>query len=292
MKKILLLFLLLIFGIFLVNADSNGIWHNAEDVRGGVFGSDEIVTNYTFQNDIYFEERIFAINFFAINNDGISFRTNDGNRRLFISDNGNIGIGNSNPQVKLDVNGSLRIRENLNCDFTYTDSNGIIKCGNVGKELNFSNGVLSFNQSYLVEVLGTISGGGSLYKGPLVNEIHTTNECKGANGIVYEVNESGNKVYFCKFSENSCPNGWTKYKDWTSTTSNSCNANFIGSKNGYPCVSQSNSCFSSSHAFSDKTIESCNYYSGGVCYGGENTKRVEGLATLSCISNIIEIGCY
>lgn len=52
----LVLFVLVFGGI--IFADSNGVWHRAEDVQGGVFGSDENVINYTFNNEVYFNSNL------------------------------------------------------------------------------------------------------------------------------------------------------------------------------------------------------------------------------------------
>ena len=51
-----MLFVLVFGGI--IFADSNGVWHRAEDIQGGAFGSDENVVNYTFNNDVYFNSYI------------------------------------------------------------------------------------------------------------------------------------------------------------------------------------------------------------------------------------------
>lgn len=47
-------FLLIIFFGALVFADSNGIWHKPEDVLGGTFGADEVVSQYAFVSPVYF----------------------------------------------------------------------------------------------------------------------------------------------------------------------------------------------------------------------------------------------
>jgi len=45
----------------LVWADSNGIWHEASDIRGGTFGDDEVaVTDFRFINDVTFDEKIIV----------------------------------------------------------------------------------------------------------------------------------------------------------------------------------------------------------------------------------------
>lgn len=68
MKKIIKLvasvftiLLVLTLGVF-VWAESNGIWHDAKDVRGGIFGEDEpgYNQNYTFANPVDFQDEITA----------------------------------------------------------------------------------------------------------------------------------------------------------------------------------------------------------------------------------------
>lgn len=49
-----------IFFMTLVWADSNGIWHNSGDIRGGTFGSDEqdATVNYTFINPLSLQSNV------------------------------------------------------------------------------------------------------------------------------------------------------------------------------------------------------------------------------------------
>lgn len=49
----------LLFGGF-VWADSNGIWLRAEDIRGGVFGADELNRDFSFIGEVVFNEDIYA----------------------------------------------------------------------------------------------------------------------------------------------------------------------------------------------------------------------------------------
>src|SRR3989339_869725 len=59
------LFFLLILSSF-VWADSNGVWHDAKDVRGGIFGNDEqdvsASLGFRFLNYVQFDENIFIKN--------------------------------------------------------------------------------------------------------------------------------------------------------------------------------------------------------------------------------------
>ena len=63
MKLKLFLTMLLGVGIFftgLVWADTNGVWHDAEDVRAGTFGADEgdTTTPYVFNNPVQMDNTL------------------------------------------------------------------------------------------------------------------------------------------------------------------------------------------------------------------------------------------
>lgn len=65
MKKLLkfiipaLVFLLIIINLSF--SDTNGVWHNCNDITGGVFGLDEQpIANYTFINPVNFKKEITA----------------------------------------------------------------------------------------------------------------------------------------------------------------------------------------------------------------------------------------
>ena len=130
----------------LVFADTNGVWHHASDVRGGVLGSDEgfptFILNSTlsldanaffknsgdvntiiridsgssssFYSSIDFYDR--GTNIWGIGKDNLNNfyidRSGVGNY-LVIDLNGNVGIGKSNPTKKLDVNGSVRASQRV-----------------------------------------------------------------------------------------------------------------------------------------------------------------------------------
>ena len=59
MKKILgVLLITTIFLVGLIWADSNGIWHRAEDVRAGVFGNDEGNGDFIFNNNLIITQNL------------------------------------------------------------------------------------------------------------------------------------------------------------------------------------------------------------------------------------------
>ena len=68
-SNILILFLLIFGG--LVWADSNGIWFEAKDILGGVFGADEASQNFSFIGEVIFDEDIYISQF--IKKDDFSF---------------------------------------------------------------------------------------------------------------------------------------------------------------------------------------------------------------------------
>jgi len=96
-----LMILTLFFFGSLVWADSNGIWHDAKDVRGGTFGSDEQdnTSSFSFINPVFFSGVLTANNNAIFN--GILTANNNA---VF---NGNVGIGIANPGAKLEVQNSL-----------------------------------------------------------------------------------------------------------------------------------------------------------------------------------------
>lgn len=54
MKKILISLLFILTIINLIYADTNGIWTETKDIKGGIFGADENPLNYTFNTPVYF----------------------------------------------------------------------------------------------------------------------------------------------------------------------------------------------------------------------------------------------
>lgn len=60
-----LLLLIILGGI--IWADSNGVWYNAQDVRGGIFGSDEQpITNFTFMNNIFINDNLTVSGYISV----------------------------------------------------------------------------------------------------------------------------------------------------------------------------------------------------------------------------------
>ena len=95
-------FLLLTFA----NADTNGIWHKAEDVRPGIFSLDENSTdNYSFNNKVIFNNITYFNDFVAVNK--------------------------TNPQTNLDINGRWYVTSHGE-----TPSSGVGMFGSYSHEKN------------------------------------------------------------------------------------------------------------------------------------------------------------
>lgn len=79
-------------------ADTNGVWHLTNDIRGGTFGTNEldVTTNYTFIHPVYFKDNLYSTNIFNSNN---------------IIVNNKIGIKTQHPQAELDVNGTILAKD-------------------------------------------------------------------------------------------------------------------------------------------------------------------------------------
>lgn len=63
-KSFFTLFIVFMFSLSLVFCDSNGVWHKSEDVRGGVFGSDEqdLTNKFSFINPVDFNSSVLFNN--------------------------------------------------------------------------------------------------------------------------------------------------------------------------------------------------------------------------------------
>lgn len=250
-----------LFGGF-VWADTNGVWSSAGDIRGGIFGSDEqdVTSYYAFANP-------------------------------------------------LTLNSNFTITNAQNCSKLYTNVNGVVLCGEdldseVGNEYPIagdgisvsgrtvsvnegslfptceSNEYLTYNGTNLRCIEGSGVGSGT-YEGPLYNNIHNGTQCVENFGVV--VTLDGEKV--CKF-QSSCPSGWTQFKDWTATTSNSCSASNCDSSDMSWWNGRPHSCsVSSSHTFSDNAGGSCAYFVCG-CAGCGCCRGA------TCKEKIIEAACY
>ena len=86
----------------------------------------------------------YGIEFYAVQN-GFNFKTFAGNwySRFFIDDNGNVGIGTTNPSSKLDVNGNIAISATSNPILDFTSNDNAIINRKSGKILHLTEGYSS-----------------------------------------------------------------------------------------------------------------------------------------------------
>lgn len=81
-KKIFLV-LMFLLNISFISADSDGVWHEAEDVVGGIFANDQDVKDFTFPGLVTFQSNTFF--------------------------DGNVGVGTYTPSSKLDIVGNINV---------------------------------------------------------------------------------------------------------------------------------------------------------------------------------------
>jgi hypothetical protein len=171
-------------------------------------------------------------------------RPADNNYPITIS-NGNIGIGTNNPQAKLHVNGNLRFDNSL-----YSNPSGV-----TSTDLYLSVNLDGTN--YIIP----------LYSPPknLVNNIHLSTDCVNAGGEVVVVIEG----FICRFNNPTCPSGWAKHREWSTTSVKEC-------------FGTCQACRTGSHYWADISQETCMYA----------TETQVGCVPNQCKAIISQIGCY
>ena len=156
---------------------------------------------------------------------------------------GNVGIGTTSPQTKLHVNGNIITSRPSNTDHAATK-------GYVDEQIAAVRAIISGAQ-------------------PLVNGVHTQDECKNAGG---EVVDSDVTFKLCRFNGSSCPSGWTSYKSFTTTQS-------MTGGDGDCTI-----CTTGYHNWGNSGTETCTYQTG--------CPWVTCSCTGTLYAKIIQIGCY
>ncbi len=164
---------------------------------------------------------------------------------------------------------------------------GGVKVGDVAASCNTNNkGLLKFNsasnQAEICDGTAWASIGGSGYVGLLVNSVHNSTDC--TNSIFGTIVDDGSGNKFCKIEGSACPSGWTKYQQWSRTSSASC----IGENNpnDNPCGQEGTSCSTNSHGiFANTATETCSYR-------WEHPWASQCIENNVCYANVITIGCY
>jgi hypothetical protein len=122
---------------------------------------------------------------------------------------------------------------------------------------------------------------------PLVNSAHTQVNCIIAGGTVVDSDVSFPQ---CRFNASSCPSGWTKYKNFSTTSSNYwCGPggggcyDYCNNPQGCPAI------HTSYHEWSNTTTESC------VGWGSTTPGCTAnpGCCPVICVCpSVTQIGCY
>lgn len=175
----------------------------------------------------------------------------------------------------LGVVGYMKVGEaSVVCDGTM---GGAIRYDSINNEMQYC------NTAEWVEMASTSS---TVFTGgdeptPLYSGAHTDEECLAAGGLTTPYNSE----YYCRFVQASCPAGWTKYQNLSTTQSNSCYGNTCG---------VGSSCSTGGHAFSNVAREYCSYtrdYMGQS--GGRNpVPECRSMGSDVCYAILTSVGCY
>ncbi len=256
-------------------------WHKAEDVQSGTFGSNVGNGNYNFPGnvgikktnpssqldvtgDIYATGQVIVGTRFKVGSSELSssqLKVNGSS--LVVTSTGEVGIGTTSPQVKLEVSGNIIAARPTTADQVAT-------------------------KGYVDELIAVVNG-----LLPLVNGVHTQQDCINAGG---EVVNSDLVYKQCRFNASACPSGWTQYKNW-STTINPSSCGGCYCQGGGCCIEGtywanyliSGNC--GRHTWSNTAQETTVYGTNGVPVGWT---QCLGMDCCRCTieSPITQVGCY
>ena len=126
---------------------------------------------------------------------------------------GNVGIGTTSSSSQLDVTGNIYATKQVTAGTKFKVGVSEITSGKITGLDAPTNPSDAANKAYVDE---QIIGGGNL---PLVNSVHTQQDCINAGG---EVVDSDVTLKQCRFAGSNCPSGWTQYKNWSTTIKLDC----------------------------------------------------------------------
>lgn len=191
---------------------------------------------------------------------------------LCVTTDNKVGIGTDDPKEKLEITGNIK------------NTGSVVTTGNIdavgditaGGDICAAGACLSQMASFVANQ-------------PLINNVHNQGACTAAGG---EIIPSEASYPQCRFSAATCPSGWTWYKGYSKTVSNSCGSIWFGGPGvGYSC---GQTCTSSSHNWSDNSAqESCTGLWG---WGDTSTWgaccRNPDSCGCTAVSTRTQIGCY
>lgn len=139
-------------------------------------------------------------------------------------------------------------------------------------------GTATVNDVYITSIGKYAS---ELYPVPLLGSIHTVSQCSSLGGSSVDIG-GGNKI--CRLASASCPVGWTKYGNWSTTSNTNVTYYQPGGGRGR-CSRTALTCSSGSHAWSNtaREVVTCSSADSDWCGSGES---VDSFATIT------ETGCY
>ncbi len=126
---------------------------------------------------------------------------------------------------------------------------------------------------------------------PLVNGVHTWNECESAGGTVVD---SDVELKQCRFNTSSCPSGWNQYKNFSTTLQQT----FTRYESYHQCTA---SCAVSGHAWGNVARECCSlrtcWTGSSGCSGCSHCGSCWNGYDSACdysqhLAQISQIGCY
>jgi hypothetical protein len=194
------------------------------------------------------------------------------------STNGRVGIGTASPSKKLEVNGDILV------------SGSYDVCNGAGACLSQINSFIGSQP---------IAGGTN----------HSRSMCTAAGGTLVSETTLANPI--CRFNAATCPSGWTKYGDWSTTTAVLLPSIASFTCNGTTCPACTTPIYTGSHSWANTGQEylyrlseylsnplcecradTSGTWSPGACHGPYGQWAYVAAYYTRGDATITQIGCY
>lgn len=166
--------------------DVNGITKTTELLIKNTIGSGILTINVADTNGNYSNSSLTGDTIIQANNNLIIQASSGSNCSICISTNGNVGIGNNNPNYSLDITGVINIRNTIDSDsntFGGLISNGGISISKTTNSTSITNGGAL-----------TIAGGTSIFKDLYVGGTITSTSDKNLKKNIRNIDSILNKI--------------------------------------------------------------------------------------------------